>query len=258
MNELIIKSSINTSMSYNSLERRLFGNEEVNSVSLRELYLDLGYTDANFTTWCKENLLDSEFEENEDYFLFIKNGGTSGFIKTKTDYIVTLDTGKELAMMSRKPKGKQIRKYFIEVEKAATKKHVSHMDLPNTLEANKKLAELFGLKGNQALLSANRATKNETGVDCLAKMDIKLISETKEQILTPTEIGKILDPSLSGIAINKILQAFGFQEKVGKVWQPTEKGMEFAELLDTGKQHSDGTPVKQVKWKYSILKLIED
>jgi len=126
------------------------------------------------------------------------------------------------------------------------------------LKASKELAELFGLEGNQALLSANRATKNETGVDCLAKMDIKLISETKEQILTPTEIGKLLDPSLSGIAINKILQAFGFQEKVGKVWQPTEKGMEFAELLDTGKQHSDGTPVKQVKWKYSILKLIED
>jgi len=132
-------------------------------------------------------------------------------------------------------------------------------DASRILIATKSIAETFGLIGNQALLSANRATKNETGVDLMEKMNIQLIAETKEQILTPTEIGKALkSKKISGIAVNKIIKALGLQEKVGKHWQPTEKGMEFAELLATGKKHSDGTPVKQLKWKQSIVKMIND
>ena len=123
----------------------------------------------------------------------------------------------------------------------------------------KAMAELFGLKGNQALLSANRATKEITTIDIIKVMNIQLVSETKEQIYTPTEIGKaIKEPKLGAIAVNKILQALGLQLKAGKHWQPTEKGMEFAEMLDTGKKHSDGTPVKQLKWKHCVLKLIEE
>jgi len=99
---------------------RLFGNDEVNSVSLRELYNDLGYDDTNFTTWAKRNLVE-DFEQNSDYItLFLEKKGSTGLTK-QTDYLITLDVGKELAMMSRKPKGKLIRKYFIEVEKMARK-----------------------------------------------------------------------------------------------------------------------------------------
>ena len=103
---------------YNSLEIRLFGNDEVNSVSLRELYLDLGYDEVNFTTWCKANLIE-DFEDGIDFISFYLKKEIKIQGRQKKDYLITLDTAKELAMMSRKPKGKLIRKYFIEVEKAA-------------------------------------------------------------------------------------------------------------------------------------------
>ena len=37
--------------------------------------------------------------------------------KPLTEYIITLDTAKELAMVENNEKGKLIRKYFIEAEK---------------------------------------------------------------------------------------------------------------------------------------------
>ena len=53
----------------------------------------------------------------------------------------------------------------------AVKNSVSLMeDVSKMLIATKNIAETFGLKGNQALLSANRLTKNKTGVDIMKEM----------------------------------------------------------------------------------------
>lgn len=108
MKEKAIKS-----IKYNSLKMRLFGNDKVNSISLRELHLDLGHCSVVFTTWAERNLIEN-FEDKSDYTVL--NAGSAKQI----DYMVTLDTAKCLAMMSTKPRGKLIRKYFIEAEKAAS------------------------------------------------------------------------------------------------------------------------------------------
>ena len=34
---------------------------------------------------------------------------------------------------------------------------------------------------------------------------------------------------------------------------PTQKGKPYAVFIDTGKKHSDGTPVTQLKWLNTIL-----
>jgi len=40
------------------------------------------------------------------------------------------------------------------------------------------------------------------------------------------------------------------------VWHLTDSGKAFGVYLDTGKNHSNGTPVQQIKWKHSVLKEI--
>lgn len=67
------------------------------------------------------------------------------------------------------------------------------------------LAKRFGLSGNQALLSADKATKALTGVSPLALLDHTLIAEVKEKLLTPTDIGLQLD-GISAKAVNKLLE----------------------------------------------------
>ena len=123
----------------------------------------------------------------------------------------------------------------------------------NTFDNSLYFAKAFGLEGNQALLSANKATARLTGFNPMEVLGIELKKEEQTLNLTPTEIGKQLNPPLSAIATNKRLESLGYQEKLGSAWVPTEKGKPYAVFLDTGKKHSDGTPVTQLKWLSTIL-----
>lgn len=121
-------------------------------------------------------------------------------------------------------------------------------------EAAFSYAKLFNLEGNQALLAADKATARHTGFSPMRFLQIELKNENQTINLTPTEVGKQLNPSLSAVATNRLLDALGYQEKLGSAWVPTEKGKPYAVFLDTGKKHNDGTPVTQLKWLSSIIK----
>lgn len=123
-------------------------------------------------------------------------------------------------------------------------------------EAAFSYAKLFNLEGNQALLAADKATARHTGFSPMKFLQIELKNENQTINLTPTEVGKQLNPVLSAVATNKRLEVLGYQEKLGSAWVPTEKGKPYAVFLDTGKRHSDGTPVTQLKWLSSIIKHI--
>ncbi|EAC4174387.1 phage antirepressor KilAC domain-containing protein [Listeria innocua] len=93
------------------------GEKFVNARTLHEKLM----TTTKFADWIKRRIRQYGFVENEDFFSLLKNekrviGGT-----TSIDYIFTLDSGKELAMVENTEQGRAIRKYFIEVEKQARK-----------------------------------------------------------------------------------------------------------------------------------------
>lgn len=93
-------------------------NESVLLCDARKLhsFLEVGKMFAN---WIKDRLTEYEFVENQDYILICQNGQTKGRggDRRSKDYHLTLDTAKELAMVERNEKGRQIRRYFIECEK---------------------------------------------------------------------------------------------------------------------------------------------
>ena len=90
----------------------------------------------------------------------------------------------------------------------------------------------------------------------LALADITLIAPTSKQALTPTQIGKKF--GVSARQINQVLMDNRYQVKQGDGYEPTEAGDIFAVMLDTNKWHSDGTPVKQLKWSSDILDELKD
>lgn len=79
-----------------------------------ELFLALG-SKRQYTDWISERLKDCDAVENEDYQSFSQKNEKGG--RPKTEYIIKLDIAKEMAMLERNEKGKQVRRYFIEVEK---------------------------------------------------------------------------------------------------------------------------------------------
>jgi hypothetical protein len=124
------------------------------------------------------------------------------------------------------------------------------------------IAKAVGLDLNQAALAADRATRITTGVSPLGNLGIThLLAPQQDLLLTPRDLGARLDGK-SAIAVNQMLSEAGLQEghrdaKGRGYWEPTEKGREFAVILDTGKKHGDGTPVRQVKWNASVLDLLQ-
>lgn len=120
------------------------------------------------------------------------------------------------------------------------------------------MAKACGLKDNQAILSADRAVKQLTGESPLQLLGATHLHAPVQQIVfTPTQIGQQLEPSISAVKVNVLLADLGLQIKIGENWTPTQKGMDYAEVMDTQKRHSDGTPVKQVKWFSSVMDLLK-
>ncbi len=119
------------------------------------------------------------------------------------------------------------------------------------------MAKACGLKGNQAVISADHAVQKITGESPLQLLGAThLIAPVQEQSFTPTQLGELFEPKISGRAINTLLAENGYQTKESDYWVMTKQGESFGELLDTGKKHSNGTPVKQLKWYRSIVQKI--
>ena len=120
------------------------------------------------------------------------------------------------------------------------------------------MCKALGFKGNQHTLAVDKAVKNATGISPLEMIgETHLIAENKQQVFTPTQLGELCEPKISARKVNEILAQLGFQEKAGSIWAVTPKGEKLCEMLDTGKKHSDGTPVKQVKWYQSVMEDIK-
>ena len=79
-----------------------------------ELHKVLGAPSV-YREWAKRRLTDIDAVENEDYTT-VEISTVSGGAPRK-DHIIKLDIAKEMAMLERNEKGKQVRRYFIAIEK---------------------------------------------------------------------------------------------------------------------------------------------
>lgn len=86
-------------------------------IDARELhnYLEVG---RDYSNWVKGRIKEYGFIENEDFEVFAQIGENSKGGRPAKEYAITLDMGKELAMVEKNEKGREARKYFIAVEKA--------------------------------------------------------------------------------------------------------------------------------------------
>lgn len=92
-------------------------NQSVQLCNARDLYKFLG-SGREFATWIKTRIEQYSFIDGEDFLTILSktSKGTKGGRPT-TDYHLTLDMAKELAMVENNEKGRQIRRYFISLER---------------------------------------------------------------------------------------------------------------------------------------------
>lgn len=203
-----------------------------------------------------------KFNENSDFIVFTNLGENPLGGRPTKEYRLSLDMGKELAMVENNEEGRKVRRYFIECEKALRANMVARRQptLDEDMRAIQVILEAVGIKGNQLALGLSNAYRVRRGLPALESTGIELIAPTQSQLLTPTQIGKQLSPPLSARKANNLLELAGYQTKEEStgLWSPTQQGLDAGVVLvDTGKRHGSGTPVRQLKWPQTIVPCVQ-
>lgn len=164
----------------------------------------------------------------------------------------------------------QVNRTFIAYRKGAlpTPERTGRMALAEAREARLQfqrshwLAKQLGLAGNQAVLSANRATRVLTGVDMMSLLGVATLpAAEQEQLLTPGDIGARLG-GWSARDVNLALTAGGYQtshrDAKGRLcYEPTAQGRDAGGVLvEVEKQQKTGAPVRQLRWASRIVDLL--
>ena len=84
-------------------------------VNGRELYEFLGVKD-NYTDWFKR-MIKYGFDENVDFISFSEKSDKPFGGRPQVNHYVKLDMAKEISMLQRTERGKQARRYYIQLEK---------------------------------------------------------------------------------------------------------------------------------------------
>lgn len=140
------------------------------TLSARELYEFLEI-ETRFNDWFKR-MTEYGFTENIDYRVLLKNEYNLQGGRPKTDYEITLDMAKEIAMLQRSEKGKQCRQYFIELEK---KWNSPEAVMNRALEYSRRqvkalMEEISEMKPKALFAEAVTSSKGSVSVGSLAKM----------------------------------------------------------------------------------------
>lgn len=196
-------------------------------VSGRQLHETLGVK-TRYNDWFNR-MTEFGFTENEDYLAITQKRVTAqGNATNQTDHIIKLDMAKEIAMIQRTDKGKEVRQYFIQVEKDfnSPEKIMARA----LLMADKKVHKL------EAQIEADRPKV----------LFADAVSASKSSCLIG-ELAKILKQNGIDIGQNKLFQWLrtnGYLiSRRGDSWnQPTQKSMNLKlfELKKTNINHADG------------------
>lgn len=192
-------------------------------VSGRQLHEALG-VNSRYTTWF-DRMKEYGFTEGQD---FLPNLGKSTGGRQATDHIIKLDMAKEIAMIQRTERGKQVRQYFIQVEK--------DFNSPEKIMARALLMADQKVHKLEAQIEADRPKV----------LFADAVSASKSSCLIG-ELAKILKQNGIDIGQNKLFQwlrAHGYLiSRRGESWnQPTQKSMQLGlfELKKTNINHADG------------------
>ncbi|HFR3441149.1 TPA: phage antirepressor KilAC domain-containing protein [Streptococcus suis] len=196
-------------------------------VSGRQLHEALG-VNSNYTTWF-DRMTEYGFTENEDYVLLSNFGNQTGRGgHNKVDHVIKLDMAKEIAMIQRTDRGKQVRQYFIQIEK--------DYNSPEKIMAR---ALLLADKKVHQLEAQIEADKPKV-------LFADAVSASHSSILVG-DLAKLISQNGFKIGANRLfawLRENGYLiKRKGSDWNmPTQKSMELGlfEIKETTITHADG------------------
>lgn len=173
-------------------------------------------------------MIDYGFAENQDFLLLKNEQQTGRGGHNKVDHIIKLDMAKEIAMIQRTERGKQVRQYFIQVEK--------DFNSPEKIMARALLMADQKVHKLEAKIEADRPKV----------LFAEAVSASHTSILVG-ELAKLLKQNGVDMGANRLfnwLRAHGYLiKRNGRDWNmPTQKSVEMGliRVKETSITHADG------------------
>lgn len=193
----------------NELLKVNYDNERI-TLSARELHEFLGVS-TRYNDWIKR-MVEYGFNENTDYQAITQKRVTAQGNETSfIDHEITLDMAKEIAMIQRNDKGKEVRQYFLELERRW-----------NSPEAVMNRALEYSRKQVKALMEENKELKPKA-------LFADAVSASDESILIG-QLAKLIRQNGYEIGQNRLfewMRESGYLIKSGsRRNQPTQRAMD--------------------------------
>ncbi len=192
--------------------------DQEGKTTAKALYEFLELNKSNYAKWCKKNILENDFaEENIDYIVFVLKDENPQGGRPTTDYKLTASFAKKLAMSCQNERGEQAREYFLKVEQklkqTITKKETSLTDeKQQKLELQKMRAEAMKLNAQTRVFnSLMKSLDNKKlspiamqvfglkGLEGIFGVDVGNYLPEVEKTYSAKEVGEML-----GISANKV------------------------------------------------------
>lgn len=192
--------------------------DQEGKTTAKALYEFLELNKSNYAKWCKKNILENDFaEENIDYIVFVLKDENPQGGRPTTDYKLTASFAKKLAMSCQNERGEQAREYFLKVEQklkqTITKKETSLTDeKQQKLELQKMRAEAMKLNAQtRAFNSLMKSLDNKKlspiamqvfglkGLEGIFGVDVGNYLPEVEKTYSAKEVSEML-----GISANKV------------------------------------------------------
>lgn len=252
-----------------AINNYMIGDRTVQALDARALHTALEVR-TRFDDWMRRKIVDcgllagvhwvkEDFLKNDDGTTVLKNeDGTFA----RTDYTITVDAAKLIAMSSRGEPGKLVREYFLECERQVLRSTHTEATVVTDEESavqtwasiSTKYASVAAALGysqaeaRRSSLVVGYRIQQDTGYQVLPQymLDDSDANTARALVLTPTagvtaalvsrgfnslhatEIAKMYS-GLNSTVVNKVLINLGYQVRIGKShYTPTEMAMEFA------------------------------
>jgi len=200
------------------IESRNFSGENINSVDARELWAALEVK-TEFKDWINRRIDGYGFVEGKDFCSYLSES-TGG--RPCKEYALTIDMGKEVAMLEGNERGKEVRRYFIEAEKksrtipAIPRTYLEALEAAARIERERLLLET---KAKELEVVVEAQAGEIAGLEPDAEYTRRMVKD--DTLITLTQVAAKLE--ISAVKLNRWLVFAGVLRKMERGLVPMAK-----------------------------------
>ena len=169
------------------IEEVLVNNNLVKTVNARDLHFKLE-SKQEFSNWIKDRIEKYDFIEWTDFLINLSKTNW----RPRKEFIFKIDIAKEIAMVENNVKGKEMRKYFIEIEKEYNKP-LTEIEMAEKYLANLRRVEVLKLENKE--LEKTKAYISDKKTATAMNTASQKIKENKKLTDKVEELETLIDES---------------------------------------------------------------